>query len=487
MPAPSPGLRARARAIAPRVAPVLVLVVVLTSLVVNTALPLTNTDTYFHLRFGQEFLGGWSLRHRGSVGTVATGRWVATQWRRGIVMARTEQWFGLAGLAWLSGLMEIGLFAALYVAARDRANPFVAISLTGLALFAMQTGLSMRPQVLSYLLVAVVTSAWLRTRHDGRIRWWLVAVTWLWGMLHGMWPTALVIGFVAVVGLALDRAPRRLVLRALAVPLASASAAALTPVGPALYTAVLAVGSRSSFFVEWNPPDYTTSSTLTLGLLLAVTATAMWKRAHNSWTEILLVVLAGGFAVYSLRTVPVAAAMFAPLAAGPVQDLLARRTPVSRGERVVVAAGSLLALAALAVAVPHTADAPPSQPAWLDPAMDRLPPGTKVLDDWSWGGYYMWRYPQLDLLMHGYGDTFTTAELTRNNGMLALDPGWDQALRATGARVAVIRSYSRLAYALTTQEDWRVVHTSDSVEMLRAPRSWVTVGSPVAKGFGSAG
>jgi hypothetical protein len=487
MPATSPGLRARARTVAPRLAPPLVLLIVLTSLVVNTAQPLTNTDTYFHLRFGEEFLHGWSLRHPGSVSTFATRSWVPTQWLPEIVMARTEEWWGLAGLAWLSGLMEIALFAALYVAARHRANPFVAISLTGLALFAMQTGLSLRPQVLSYLLVAVVTSAWLRTRHDGRVRWWLVAVTWVWGMLHGMWPVGLVIGVVAVIGLALDRAPRRLVLRALGVPVASAVAAALTPVGPALYTAVLAVGSRTSFFVEWDPPDYTTGSTLTLGLLLALTATTMWKRAHSSWTEILLVVLACGFAVYSLRTVPVAAAMVVPLAAGPMQDLLARRTPVGRGERVGVAAASLLALAVLAVLVPHTADDPPHQPAWLDPALSHLPPGTKVLDDWSQGGYYMWRFPQLDLMMHGYGDTFTTAELTRNNGMLSLDPGWDNALRGTGARVAVIRSYSRLAYALTNQEHWRVVHTSDTMVMLRAPRSWVSFGSPVAKGFDSAG
>src|SRR3954469_5615209 len=115
MPATSPGLRARARTVAPRVAPLLVLVVVLTSLVVNSAQPLTNTDTYFHLRFGQEFIGGWSLRHPGSVSTFATRPWVPTQWLPEIVMARTEQWFGLAGLAWLSGLMEIGLFASLHV------------------------------------------------------------------------------------------------------------------------------------------------------------------------------------------------------------------------------------------------------------------------------------------------------------------------------------------------------------------------------------
>ena len=37
-------------------------------------------------------------------------------------MAKTEDWFGLAGVAWLSGLLEIALFLALYVVCRDRAR-----------------------------------------------------------------------------------------------------------------------------------------------------------------------------------------------------------------------------------------------------------------------------------------------------------------------------------------------------------------------------
>ena len=114
MPATSPGLRARAWRIAPRVAPPLVLVIVLTSLVVNSAEPLTNTDTYFHLRFGHAFLDGWSVRHPGSVSTFANRPWVPTQWLSEIVMASTEEWFGLSGLAWLSGLMELALFATVY-------------------------------------------------------------------------------------------------------------------------------------------------------------------------------------------------------------------------------------------------------------------------------------------------------------------------------------------------------------------------------------
>src|SRR3954464_6718714 len=84
----------------------LVVVGILVTLVADCARTLSNTDTYFHLRFGQEFLHGWSLRHPGSVTTFATRDWVPTQWLSEIVMARTEDWFGLAGVAWVSGPPE---------------------------------------------------------------------------------------------------------------------------------------------------------------------------------------------------------------------------------------------------------------------------------------------------------------------------------------------------------------------------------------------
>ncbi len=103
----------------------------------------------------------------------------------------------------------------------------------------------MRPQTLSFLLVAVTAAAWMRTREDGRLRWWLVPLTWVWAMVHGMWPVGIALGVVAVAGLALDRVRTRDQLgKALLVPVLSAVAAGLTPVGPALYGAVLGVGSR---------------------------------------------------------------------------------------------------------------------------------------------------------------------------------------------------------------------------------------------------
>src|SRR6476646_3613533 len=74
---PSSGGLARSRVLLP----FLVLLATLAAVAHGFAVPLTNTDTYFHLRFGHEFLhGAWSPWHPGSVSTFATAHWVPTQW-----------------------------------------------------------------------------------------------------------------------------------------------------------------------------------------------------------------------------------------------------------------------------------------------------------------------------------------------------------------------------------------------------------------------
>ena len=62
------------------------------------------------------------------------------------------------------------------------------------------------------------------------MRWWLVPLTWVWAMVHGMWPVGIIIGLVALVGLALDRAvTRRQWLRLAAIPVLSVVAAGAHP------------------------------------------------------------------------------------------------------------------------------------------------------------------------------------------------------------------------------------------------------------------
>ena len=309
------------------VIPTLVVLGVFALLTNHAKDPLSNTDTYFHLRFGHEFLtGSWSLTDPGSVTTFGTNDWVPTQWLPQVVMAQLEDWFGLAGVAWLSGLMYVSLALTIWVVARRHASPLVAAPVTVVAILAAADGMSMRPQVLSYLLIVVTTEAWLTTREDHKVRWWLVPVAWVWAMVHGMWPVGIIIGLVALVGIALDRAvPPRVWLRLAAIPLLSIVVTGLTPVGPALYSAVLEVNSRGQYFSEWQPPDFKDADSIALLILVGALLVSLLRRgAVVSWTHLLLLLLAGGWGLYTDRTMSVAAMMLVPLAAMALQGVRER-------------------------------------------------------------------------------------------------------------------------------------------------------------------
>ena len=435
--------------------------------------PMTNNDTYFHLRFGSEFLtGAWSLQNPSSPTVFGTQEWVPTQWLPQVLMAQVEDWTGLAGVAFLQGLFHLGLALGLWLLARSRTGPLGAACVLAIALLASSPGLSMRPQVLSYLLVAITTAAWLRTRDDGRPRWWLVPLTWLWAMCHGMWPVGLVIGAVALVGFALDRAASgRSLARLALVPAASAVAAALTPVGPSLYPAVLLVGSRGKYFAEWQPTNFLRLSGVALLVLAGLVLLRMLRgRAPVAWTDALLVGLACGWAIYTTRTVVVAAMMLVPIAA---QVFGNARTPVprtTRRETYGVALGFIGCLVALAVAVPRSADRPPEDPAWSR-VIDDLPSGTRVINDWDRGGWMMWRWPDLNFVMNGYGDIYTDDELERNFRLDGAGTGWVSDAKRTGAEYALLVPATKLAYGLELQ-GWKVVHRDDDLMLLSAPPEW---------------
>ncbi len=450
--------------------------VVLGALVRRAALPLDNLDTYFHLRFGQEFLSGdWALRDPGSVTTRATADWVPTQWLSEVVMAQVEDWFGLAGVAWLAGLLFVSLALSVYAACRRGAEPVISALLVVLTMIACTSGISMRPQLVSYLLVVVTTAAWLRARDTGRAPWLLVPVTFVWTMCHGMWPLGIVIGVVAVLGLALDRDhPRRSLATMAAVPVLSAAVSLLTPAGPGLFPAVLRVGSRAKYFYEWNPPDYTKPWVAMLAVILALAIVPWLRRAERvPWLEVLLVGLAAVGAIYSMRTVPVAACLAAPLAAAALQPILGTRPPVLRRERLLLLGGAVLALASLAVLAPRTADEPLETASWLDGALGDLPAGTAVIDDSGFGGYLMWRFPQLDVVVHGYGDLYTDDELERNADIEGVRGGWVELVQGTDAAYAVLPPGSPLAYNLREVEHWTVLEHGDDLELLQPPAGWM--------------
>jgi len=200
-----------------------------------------------------------------------------------------------------------------------------------------------------------------------------------------------------------------------------------------------------------------------------VTLLVVMRRGSSSWTSALLLLLAGAWALYSARTVPVAAAILALLAASVIQGAVGDFAAPSRKERLRFGLGYTAALGVLALLVPWLTTAGPDHPAWEDEALSDLPAGTVVLNDWQWGGHLMWKHPDLDLVVHGYVDVFTGSELERNIDISKVEPGWDESVESTGARLALVDPDTSLAYELEHMLDWKVVRRSDDVELLRAP------------------
>ncbi|QIG42522.1 hypothetical protein G5V58_06810 [Nocardioides anomalus] len=462
--------------VARTVVPAAMFLATLVVMVRTAAAPLSNPDTFFHLRFGREFLEGWSLRSPGHVTSWATADWVPTQWLPQEVMAQFDQWFGLPGVAWLAGLQFVGLALTFYLAARRWADRVVTAPLVVVALLACAPSISMRPQVLSYLATTLVTALWLAVRAGSRRSpWWLVPLLWVWAMCHGMWPLGVIVSAVAVLGLVLDgvvRGRRALLLGAVPV-VAGLAGGLLTPVGAKLLPAVLLVNSRGQYFSEWKPPDFTMPNCLALLLLLLVTVLVMVKRSAD-WTTILLVGLAAGFAVYSARTVPVAAALLVPVAAAQLQRVVGPVRRQRRRERLFAVGSSVTALVVLALLVPTTSDHTPPQPEWVDGAFASMPAGTRILDESVFGGFLMYRYPDLDFMFSGYGDIYTTHELETMSKINDLQPGWDDMIRDAQPAYAFLDPETPLGYALVHSEGWTVVEDSEDVQLLAPPPGWMS-------------
>lgn len=454
-----------------RIFPLLALAATLVLLVRLQGFPQTGSDAYLHLRLGSEFRSGWSLTHPGHLSVFDTARWYPSQWLSQIVMSWTDDTVGIAGVIWLAGLFIVLLPIGMYAVCRTWVAPLPAVLGSIVGTCAAAPGLSARPQVVSYVLILVVTAAWLATARDGRPRWWLVAVAWAWVPVHGMWLVGISIGLAAVVGIALNRTVgARALARLAAIPVASALVPLLTPLGVHSYATVVGVSDRNTELTEWGPPDFTSPNAIALVVMAAVIVVVGLRSGPLDWPSVMLLGLGVAWGLFTVRTTFVAGVILTPLLALALQRIV---PPVGRMERRELAALGALgvaALAALGFQAMSEADDPPVA-AWLDERLDAMPDGTTVLNNWELGHYSMWRHPQLQLVMHGYVDMFTVDELERNITIATAEQRWDQEVADLDVDYAVVDPESRLGYGLTALLGWTLVEGDDDYEVLAPPDS----------------
>jgi hypothetical protein len=433
--------------------------------------PIDDPDTWWHLRLGDDIWHTWNFTDPAPWTRFATQDWVTTQWLPEVVASRVEHHFGLPGVVWLFCAGLLLMTAVLYLVCRREAKALAAAVTTLVAFQGMSATLTPRPQLVSFILLLIVTSAWLRTAQDLRPRWWLIPVSWLWACSHGMWFSGVVVGAVVVVGLILDRRIRGAVaLKMLAVPVASLLVAAVTPAGPKLLLSPFAVGGITKYVTEWAPPSIHDLSPAVTAVMIGVVALTWLKGREIAWTNIGLLLVATCWALLSARTVTLGAAMTAPLMAAALQSLLPSPAPrMSLREVAALGCSGVACLVAVTLLLPGSMGTPANVPNALNASLDRLPPQTVIFNAYELGGWLLWRHPTLEPVIDGRAEAFPKAHFETYVETSNVVTGWEGFLETTNSAHALVKEHSALATALDERLHWRSLGRADGYVLLVAP------------------
>lgn len=330
-----------------------------------------------------------------------------------------------------------------------------------------------RPQLAGAVLLVVTVDAWLRTADDGRPRWWLVPLTWLWACTHGGWVIGIAVGLLVSLAGLLDHPGRPLSRRLLpfAVPALGGVAALLTPVGPRLLGAMGQIGQISEFINEWQAPSLLVPfMAFTMGGIAVIVVAALTVPNYPlNWARIVLLAFAAASAMTYLRTIAVGALVMAPLLAEALQALIGRSpTPPSRVERSVALGGVALALVVAGLALPSIARDPGEVPVGLSPRLAELGPQV-IYDEIALGGWIMHAHPQLTPVIDTRSEVFGRAYLEDYRVVERAARGWEAKFDAAHARVALLLEDSPLASALVAQRGWQAMGADAGYVLLVAP------------------
>jgi hypothetical protein len=433
----------------------------------------SDPSPWLHLRVGQFLLDGGRFGLPDPWAPNPVRPFVLTQWLPSILAAKLYAVAGLPAIAWLRCLSMLLLLTATLWCTRRVASAVPSLLAAMMCVLAAGEGMTERPQAISFVLLAITVGAWWRSAEDLKPRWWLIPLTWIWAMSHGLWVVGLGVGVVMVVGLAIDhRIDRRQAGRLLAIPAMGLVAAALTPVGPRLLLTPLTVGTNGSDFVgEWQPTSIRDPyAILTLAMLAIVLLGWIRSRAVPPWWQISLAALSLVSTLAMSRLIAVGAVLAAPLLAQALQQFFG--TPMKPVTRRATATWLALVTAAALIAMPASAAiarTPAGVPEGLRTQLSAIPAGTVILCDDDKTGWLLWAEPQLAPAIDIRTEIYSHAHLAAYVRTMAVEPGWQDFIRTTRSTYALVAQRSPIATALTERLGWHRLGSDSGYVLLAAP------------------
>jgi hypothetical protein len=465
---------------------------------------LTLFDFWWYLASGQRILQTQSIPKTDPFSYTAEGRpWVNHMWATQVMFTLLWERWGRYALIGLKTATIVATFWVVLGTMRARGvHPLLASAVTLLAVWTGAEFWHARPQMFTYLFVAVLI--WLLRpgwEHRRALRWLVPALVVLWVNLHaGFMMAFLVIGLIGL-GTALPlladpgRRPAgwRVVGLTALLGLLAAVGSLLNPFGPRAILFPLEVVQSVPFMtstIEWFPPNFHHRSFRPLELMLLLLFPAFaWGRSRLGAADVLMVLVFANLGLTSVRHVPLFAIVAAPILADALQAVLARmrridwarvRTavrerlpslaPALTAPGAPLVAGAVLLVTAVSAHWVGMAQVP-TNPLRLDLDEGRYPTRTmtfirenqlppRLFSVYAWGGYELWRlYPEYRMFMDGRTHVYGAEVLKEFLDVVNVSPRWQVVLDKWQVQTILALRASPLTETLQAQGGWRLVFT----------------------------
>ena len=453
---------------------------------VTMAKGLQDADSFWHVVAGQVIVESGRVPSTDLFSFTYAGKpWTPHEWLSEVLMSLLDSAVGVTGALVAFGLVA-GAIAVVHAVGLGRlglrpAAIGAALALGAAVLFPYVT---VRPQAFSWLLMAGLLWLLMNLRPDRP--WRLVAIPLLfllWANLHGLYVVGFgFIGLYALFTLAgrTPMSPRRWWL--VAACLGAVAASMLTPAGPEGLLYPLRYVDAGDWGLtniqEWQSPDFHNVAHWPL-LLLIVALVANGGRGAPGWMVALSWVMVA-MALVSLRNAPVAAVGAIPVLAMGINARMGPGRPmpagVARGRRLmeigVAAAVAIASLIILVPANPASVSAEAVARRYPVAALDHLEAtnaDARVLADYGWGGYVIWRLYDDGgrVFVDGRNDMYGDDLLNEYSAVRNADDGWDEIVDRHGVDVLLFPPDAPIVRGFAQDAGWCET-VRDEVQVLLA-------------------
>jgi hypothetical protein len=439
--------------------------------------PIIDLDIWWHLRQGAWILENRTLPLTDPFTSYGLGKtWIAYSWLYEIFVYTLYRGFGLFGIVLYTTLLAFAVTFALHALLRRQTEDFVVASgLAALAVGSMFPVLAQpRPWLFNVLFLILELTVLLEVRRSGRTRllWALVPLFLVWACINVQFVYGLFVVGLAVAETLLKRWPplshagghfrTKPMLAAL---VGCAVATCMTPYHVKIYLPVITAMRLTDpflFLAELQaPPFRLVFDWLALGLLL-IAAFTLGRQQVTSPFLILLLMTATALAFRARRDVWFLVVVSVVIIATARIRSTVTRMALTLPQRVVVGVIVLAVSVSLGLSRASAArlDQAVAESFPTDAAafVERKGYRGTLYNHYDWGGYLMWRLPNLDVTLDGRNPVHGDARIWQSIRTWGGLPGWASDPELAAANVVIADVNTPLVSLLRTDARFALVY-----------------------------